>query len=151
MGTDPEQHLSVTSETSRKVSPISKDYRTEVGKIILKNRLAAGQPSLDREELAMMVEAWSEVLYSSIPQHRLNDSYIEAARSSDSYSGVSALDMNLAYKELRAAALAAPRVDVSHRLTTDYLCPDCFNTGTKTITQGILTYGAPCNHTQETL
>ena len=68
-------------ETSRATSNISGAYRTIVGKLILKTRLAYSLPSLDTQEFPAAVEAWCEILFGSVPPERLNDCYIHAVKT----------------------------------------------------------------------
>ncbi len=145
---DQKQLPSGTSDASGRESNTRMSYRAELARIILKSRLVASEPGLDKMELAAMVEAWNEVLEPLVPIGRLNDAYIRAAQSHKKLFGaVSAQDICAAYNSLRESEFNRPsRVPEDRRLETSFWCEVCHNTGTEIIQRGAETYARPCTH-----
>lgn len=97
-------------ETSKRTSNISDAYRAEVGKVIVKVRLACSLPALETKELAPMLEAWCEVLYGSVPSERLNDAYLFAMRHRSSTFPLAATEIIEAWRTILSDEIARRRV-----------------------------------------
>ena len=72
----------------------------------MKIRLVCSLPALERDELAVAVEAFSEVLYGSVPAERLNDCYLYAVKHRDSTFPLAVTEIIHAWRAILAEEVA---------------------------------------------
>jgi len=85
---------------------------------------------LSDEEFKFLVGQWVQVLGGFVPEHRLNDCYLHAARTRDSSFPMSATDMCTAWKQIQEVERAMPPTGSYEWSRAREVCPECSNTGT---------------------
>lgn len=147
MATRPPQKNGRETLATREQLPRS--YAAKVSEILEKTR--AGSPSqLLDEEFKFVVGTWVEAFAGIIPEHRLNDCYLHAARTRDSSFPMSVTDMCAAWNQIQAAERSMPAIGTHDWDRAREVCPRCNNTGTELVVKRdpILmrdyTYGRPC-------
>lgn len=142
---------SAERKTLATVLPLSRSYAAKVAEIITKTTTGnASQP--EDEEFKVLVGIWTETFAGFIPEHRLNDCYLHAARTRDSSFPMSATDMCSAWNQIQAAERSMPAVGTYDWDRARKVCSKCNGTGTELFVKrdSVLgrdyTYGRPCYH-----
>lgn len=112
----------------------------------------AGNPAkpID-EEFDLMVDAWTETLQDTVPEHRLAESIAEARRTRNSNFTLDVSEVCAAWQRLKAAERSTPPIGTFDWRATN-VCPKCKNTGTRVFVKRdpILgrdyEYGEACSH-----
>lgn len=99
-----------------------------MGQIIIKS-YGGRQP--DTKQLAIETAVFMEPLYGKIPEHRLNDCYLEAVRTRKSTFPLKPEEMCVAWETIRQRDFYK-RVPENRQLTHGF-CELCNNTSTKLI------------------
>lgn len=132
-------------ETSQTYERTWTSFESEVGRLILRSRLASSLPVLNPDEFQAAVEAWSQVL-RSVPEFELESAYVRSMETRDSGFAIGAPDVVRAYNELCKERSAVPS---THDYTAQVICKRCFGSGMEQyMDEGYLT-SRRCNHVHE--
>lgn len=134
---------SVTPTGSTEISSLSKSYAATLGEIITKSNI--GRQQLTREETKIAIGIWYEMLYSVVPERRLNDCYLHAMRNRASTFPLAPNELVMAWNEIKGSEMY--RNDPARQLTHGF-CEKCNNTGTEPIRdpKGIIVSARHCSH-----
>lgn len=113
-----------------------------MGEIIIKS-YGGRQP--DTKQLAIETAVFMEPLYGKIPEHRLNECYVEAVRTRKSTYPLKPEEMCAAWETIRHREFYK-RAPENRQLTHGF-CELCNNNGTEiVIGEDGYEYGRPCRH-----
>lgn len=128
-----------------KILSLSRTYAAVVAEIITKSNV--GRQPVTKKQLAIETAIFMEPLYGKIPEHRLNDCYLEAVRTRKSTFPLKPEELCAAWETISYKEFYR-RAPESRQLTTDYVCPKCFNNGNEVIynDKGHAIGSRPCHH-----
>lgn len=121
-----------------------------MGEIVTKSRAGSVSQFTDDEEYKFVVGTWVETLAGVVPESRLNDCYLHAARNRDNSFPMSATDMCNAWKQIKEAERSMPATGTYEWSRAREVCHDCNSTGTILFVKrhAVLgrdyTFGKPC-------
>lgn len=126
-----------------KILTLSRTYAATVGEIIIKS-YGGRQP--DTKQLAIETAIFMEPLYGKIPEHRLNECYVEAVRTRKSTFPLKPEEMCAAWETIRQRDFYK-RAPESRQLTHGF-CEKCNNCGNEVIynDKGHAIGSRPCHH-----
>lgn len=113
---------------------------------------AGSASQLEGEEFKFVVGQWTETLAGFVPESRLNDCYLHAARNRNSNFPMSATDVCSAWNLIQAAERSMPAIGTYDWDRAREVCAKCNNTGTTLVVKRdeVLgrdyTYGKACFH-----
>jgi hypothetical protein len=110
-------------------STLSISYAARVSEVITKAR-AGLTPYLEPDEFKFLVGQWTETLLGFVPEYRLNDCYLHAARTRDTSFPMTATDMCNAWRQIQEAERSTPSVGTYDWSRAREVCSECNGTGT---------------------
>jgi hypothetical protein len=115
-----------------------------LGEIITKSNI--GRQQLDPEDTKITIGIWYEILYSVVPEQRLNDCYLHAVRTRNNTFAMQPGELATAWGEIRNGEMYK-RIPDNRQLTHGF-CDKCNNTGTFLVrdNEGRIKGGRPCSH-----
>lgn len=116
-------------ETLEVNSRLSRSFAAKVAEIVTKAR-AGLTPQLEQDEFRFLVGQWVETLGGFVPEARLNDCYLHAARNRNSNFPMTATDICGAWKQIREAERLMPPIGSYEWSRAREVCGACNNTGT---------------------
>lgn len=135
---------SETTTSSCETSPWSRTYAARVGEILTKSRAGHTQ-QLSDEEFQFTLASWLEVVAGVVPEHRLNDCYLQAMRNRASTFPMAPNEICMAWNEIRQSEMH--RHNNQKQLTHGF-CEKCNNTNSEPIRDdlGRIIAAKPCSH-----
>lgn len=99
-------------------------YLAAVGGLLVKARVACGQPPLDPDiEFIPACATWAEILFGVVPYARLTDAYMHALRTRKSTFPLNVSELCEAWRQIQESERYAPKPNKSEG------CPVCKGTG----------------------
>jgi hypothetical protein len=131
-----------------KTLSLSRTYAAALAEIITKSNV--GRQQLTKQQTALDTAIFMEVLYGKIPEHRLNECYLEAVRTRKNTFPLKPEELCVAWETIRQSEFYK-RVPESRRLTHGF-CEKCNNTNNEQVRNdyGVLMGARACKHGETT-
>lgn len=96
--------------------------------------------------MALMTEAWTEVLEGEVPPSYLDAAYLRAVRDKGTSYALTASDVVKGYRDECESERAAPQIPQNTRLLAGEVCGKCFGSGREEVISGGYRVSRRCNH-----